>query len=959
MAARIAPVFFPAPNLTPAPNLIMLKNLFRPKWRHTNAATRIDAIDKLHPLADAEAIRELALNDLDNDVRMAAIAKLEDMTLLKTLLAQSGPAADAARARWVQLLCDATTTPPLQAEEAIISCEDPRILAAIAARTQNTSLLQLAVAGLTDQQQLFQIANTASQSAIRQLACERLVDETLLRELTKTLINKDKGAYQVIRQKLQAIRDQQQVEEARKEKATQLLDDAAALARADFNPQFEGKLLWLRKQQAAIAITLTSDEAETLERALLKAVATLDQHQQSQKQAHADNERKDQLTQQQQGIADALTQTVATLGDSSFEQATLAQLQSELDQQRDCWKALAVERAPHPLMQMNVNRAIGAIEDFLAAARYIADHHDAITELQKEVEEHAQFGAIRDRISALKQHRLCLRWPEAISTPAIVDAINAAISRGEQRINMLQADRANIKKHTADLLGQSEAALENGDSAAAAKQLHKARQQLEKLGEQDVRALEPRARALQTRLDELHDWQHFATDPKREALCVEMEKLVKAKIPAPQKAQAIRELQDEWKSLGDSRNTQKLWQRFRKAADKAYAPCAEYFEQQRLLRTHNEKQRQHIIEQLQLFIDCTDWSSVDWKTVEKLTPIARQEWSHYTPVERANAKPLQDTFNRQLDVLHQKLNEERQRNADARAALIERARALVDTSDMQSAIEQSRQLLTAWQQTGATWHKKHQELWKQFRAALDTVHERRNQERQVAIEERDSNLAGARNICTRIRELADQDDDALLRSRETFDAEKQKFHDLGAIPKQEFRNIQKLFNDTCDYFETRIEGIGERSEQHSLNAMKELIARCETSERKDLQQTEMWLQPTAVPDSWWLRILPRLNGDDQSSAEDRHRALRLLCIKAEIAADAETPADDQALRMEFQMQRLAAGLGQKQRQDVRELASELQLQWWATSSRGIRDYAALRQRFDNVLQLCGQARKSH
>lgn len=936
----------------------MLKNLFRPKWRHASAATRLEAIEKLHPLADADAIRELALNDTDDNVRIAAIAKLEDMAVLKPMLAQAGAVADAACARWVQLLCDETTTPPLNAEEAIVNCDDQRILAAIVTRTQNQSLLQLAVAGITDQQQLFQVARDATQRAVRQLACERLSDEALLRELSKTLINKDKGAYQVVRQKLQTIRDQQQAEASRKEKAAQLLDDATALARTEVNPQFEGRLLWLRKQQAEFAATLTTDEAETLERALIKAAATLDQHQQAQQQRRADTERKDQLEQQQQAIADALAQTLATLGDSSVEHDALARLQTGLDQQREQWKALAVERAPHPLTQMNVNRAIGAIEDFLAAARYITDHREAIAELQKELAEHSQFSALRDRINALKQHRLRLRWPEAIPTPAIVEAINAAISSGEQRISALQADRANIRKQATALLDECGTALENGDSATAGKQLQKARQQLEKLGEQDARSLDSRVRALQTRIDELHDWQHFATDPKREALCAEMEKLVKAKIPAPQKAQAIRELQDEWKSLGDSRNTQKLWQRFRKAADKAYAPCAEYFEQQRQLRAHNEQQRQHIIEQLQMFLDHTDWNTVDWKTVEKLAPLARQEWSHYTPIERASAKSLQDRFNRVLDALQQKLNQERQRNADARAALIERARALAGSGDVQTAIEQSRELLTLWQQTGPTWHKKHQELWQQFRAALDALYERRNQERQVALDERDSNLASARAICTRIRELADQADDALLRSRDAFDAERQKFHDLGAVPKQEFRNTQKLFNDACDYFESRIEGIGQRSEQHSLNAMKELIARCEINERKEQHQAEMWLQPTAVPDSWWARILPRLNGDDTREAEARQRDLRLLCIQAEIAADIETPADDQPLRMQFQMQRLAAGLGQKQRQDVRELASELQLQWWATSSRGIRDYAALRQRFDAALALCDAPRKS-
>ena len=114
-----------------------------------------------------------------------------------------------------------------------------------------------------------------------------------------------------------------------------------------------------------------------------------------------------------------------------------------------------------------------------------------------------------------------------------------------------------------------------------------------------------------------------------------------------------------------------------------------------------------------------------------------------------------------------------------------------------------------WQQVGATWHKQNQQLWKQFRAALDALYERRNQERQVAIDERDGNLAKARAICERIGALAQQTDDLLLRSRDEFEREKQAFIDIGALPKQEFRNIQRQFNEACDHFETRIDGIGE------------------------------------------------------------------------------------------------------------------------------------------------------
>jgi hypothetical protein len=928
----------------------MLKNLFRPKWRHADASVRLDALSRLHPLADAATIRELALNDADDNVRAAAISKLTELPLLTPLLAGKGAVVDAARKRWVELLCDENVTPRLTAEEIVTTCEDQQLLAAIAAHTKNASLLHLAVTGLTDQPKLFDIAANATHRTVRLLACERLTDDELLRELAKALINKDKSAYQIVKQKLQTQRDVQQAEDERRSKVEQLLDDAKALARSELNPQFDGKLRWLKQQQISLAQFLIASEVQELETALAIADAKLAQFRQQQAQQQAALERGDQLQSAQQTLADALQQRLESLPSIDLSSVDIEELQAELNSRREHWKALSAERAPHPLLQMNINRALDTFDDFISAARYLVEHRDAVAELQRELAEQIQPNALRDRVSALKQHRQRARWPDSLPHPPLLDAINDAITQGEQRISSLQADRASIKKQLVEQFEQCEQLLEQGDSAGVAKQLIKLKQQFEKLSEQDSRPLEARLRALQARVDELSDWQHYATDPKREALCVEMEKLIKTKIPPPQKAQAIRDLQDEWKSLGDSRNTQKLWQRFRKAADKAYAPCAEYFEQQKQLRQHNESQRLNIIEQLQHFIDSSDWQHIDWKTVERLQPIARQEWSHYTPVERANAKALQDRFNRVMDTLHAKLSEERQKNATLREQLITQAQQLLQQDDVAAAIDRSRQLQAEWQQIGATWHKQNQQLWKQFRTAIDALFERRNQERQVAIDERDGNLAKARAICERIRALADQSDDLLLRSREDFEREKQSFVDIGALPKQEFRTIQRQFNDACDHFETRVDGIGERSEQLSLDDMKELIARCEAAERKDQPQAEMWLQPTAVPDTWWNRILPRLNGADTRTADERRKALLLMCIQQEIAAELQTPAEDQALRMEFQMQRLATGLGRKQQPDTRELASELQLQWWSTSSRGIKDYADLRKRFEQGLE---------
>ena len=67
----------------------------------------------------------------------------------------------------------------------------------------------------------------------------------------------------------------------------------------------------------------------------------------------------------------------------------------------------------------------------------------------------------------------------------------------------------------------------------------------------------------------------------------------------------------------------------------------------------------------------------------------------------------------------------------------------------------------------------------------------------------------------------------------------------------------------------------------------------------------------------------RLSGSDLAANE---RALRMLCIRAEILTDRPTPPEDQPLRREYQLQRLVQSLGQGLRADAEPLDAMV-LEW--------------------------------
>jgi hypothetical protein len=83
------------------------------------------------------------------------------------------------------------------------------------------------------------------------------------------------------------------------------------------------------------------------------------------------------------------------------------------------------------------------------------------------------------------------------------------------------------------------------------------------------------------------------------------------------------------------------------------------------------------------------------------------------------------------------------------------------------------------------------------------------------------------------------------------------------------------------------------------------------------------------------------------SAEDseaREKALRILCIRAEIAGEAPTPAEDAALRREYQVQRLMQAMGQG-RSDEGGDADAMIREWIRISAIAPHLHASLQERF--------------
>ncbi len=945
----------------------MLKKIFRPKWENNNPMVRKEALQLLDPTINEEnaVLLRLAKADPDESVRKSAINQLKDLNVLNQLMEQAdeGNAAKIFE-RTVALVSGQAPGLDETQQRKALENGSQQILFEVAKHTQNPELRELAITQLTDQECLLSLVIESNASQIRQLAVAGIIEPEVLKSVINRLNNKDKRVLQMARSKLNQLKEQQRAERVTIEKQENLCSQMESLSDSAYSTQFNGKYQHLRREWQGLSKEPDKHLIARFESADILCQDIIQQNQQEEQALLQQAEQLQQVQGQQQAICGKLELELAQIKQQEYTtEALIVEIDTLLETSNAGWQEAKLSTRPHPKEQLRYDKASRLLADFQVAAKKIVKEHSAIEKLlgkTSKQEHHTQFIHLETWLRQIEALTARIAWPDELMPPALLVELNRQKETLREQVSELKNQSSQIQQTVKKQLLDLEQKLEDGATESAKHLTNRIRNNLDKLSGNEAKSFERQYRTLQKRLTDFFDWQHYATDPKREGLCLEMEKLIEIAIPPPQKAHAIKALQEEWKNLGDSRHTQQLWQRFKKAADLAYAPCKEYFQGQGDLRNHNITQRQHICEQLHNYIEQTDWDNVDWKAVEQIFNLAKQEWRQFVPVDRTKAKSLQKSFDQKLDILRNKLKEERKNNAHNKEQLIAQAFALSELEDVREAIDQAKQLQHQWQDIGLTYRKENQQLWTKFREAIDQVFERRNHERESVQHEREDNLVQAKQLHQQIRKLADQNDETLSLSQPTFNDLKESFLNLGPIPKSQFNAIKKEFQDSCDYFQQRFSGIRNRQQQRALALLKEYAEHCDRlealpteaeEERTALQQH--WQKPAELPNQWWERIDARFQrsklANKQELLAENQAALRILCIRLEILTDLETPAEDQAKRMEYQMARLSKGLGQTNNSNHQQEIDELEVQWLCTGPNEPSVFPQLKSRFQAAM----------
>jgi hypothetical protein len=475
---------------------------------------------------------------------------------------------------------------------------------------------------------------------------------------------------------------------------------------------------------------------------------------------------------------------------------------------------------------------------------------------------------------------------------------------------------------------------------------------------------ERKLQEIDARIDELRDWKTFTVVPKRAQLVQRMQSLVGADMSPEELARHIRRLRDEWRTLhrGTADEPAPERDQFEEAAERAYEPCRGHFARRAEQRRENQALREALIERLATFAAEHSGEAVNWRLVQQTLAEARREWRQYAPVDQAVVQSLQERFHAITHALQARLEAEYARNTQARQALIARATELIAVADTRQAIEDVKSLQRAWKSVGLVPRHHDHALWEEFRKHCDAVFRRSSDESAAYGAALEANLARATSLCEELEQIATLTGAALDERSHQLDVLRADFEAL-ELPRSSARDLRQRFARASDGYREAMrrhrtavvrQGWSElfvaagRVRAYALAAVQRVPATdCEALRAAAGSAVAALAQSPKGARALLEQQLARVDaGTISSDLAGNERALRLLCVRAELLADGPTPPEDLELRREYQMQRLVVSMGRGERVTPAGFDA-LALEWLAVGPVEPAVHDALHARFEH------------
>ena len=286
-------------------------------------------------------------------------------------------------------------------------------------------------------------------------------------------------------------------------------------------------------------------------------------------------------------------------------------------------------------------------------------------------------------------------------------------------------------------------------------------------------------------------------------LCEEAEKLAE-ETDIISAFHQLQELHAQYRETGpvakDLRD--EIWTRFKNASTVINKKHQQYFEELRAREEENLTKKTALCEKVEAIAQEENKGTADWEKHSQEIIAIQQEWKTigFAP-QKMNVKIFErfrtacdDFFGRKAEYFKE-IKKRFAENAEKKRVLVEKAKALADSTDWKSTSDKIIALQKEWKTIGTVPKKLGDRLWNDFLAACNQFFEARNAANAGSRNEEHANLDKKRDIIAKLKAMIeDAGDDVQAKVQALID----EYNTVGHVPYKDKDKVYKEYHEVLD-----------------------------------------------------------------------------------------------------------------------------------------------------------------
>ena len=275
----------------------------------------------------------------------------------------------------------------------------------------------------------------------------------------------------------------------------------------------------------------------------------------------------------------------------------------------------------------------------------------------------------------------------------------------------------------------------------------------------------------------------------------------------PDVLQAFNQLQtlhQEWKETGPVAKEirEDVWAKFKEASTIINKKHQAYFDAIKAREEENLTKKTALCEQLEAFDTENLKNFADWDGITQKIKELQAEWKTIGFAPQKMNTAIFERFRQGCDAFFEKKNaffkdlkEELNTNLAKKKELVEKAEALMESTDWRSTGDILINLQKQWKEIGTVPRKYSEDLWKRFTSACDHFFEARQAATADVRNEEKANKEEKLGIIEQLKQLAETEGENVIQQVKEL---QQKWSEVGHVPFRDKEKLYKEYRELCD-----------------------------------------------------------------------------------------------------------------------------------------------------------------